>query len=299
MNCCNNLIGIKNLCDFEETLWYLDDIGISLKTVAKGTGDNYTNAQDMVNRAITLAWDEVFNDAVVSGNSINKILFDDVSGYHNETLTAVVSNTESFEIQKRCKLAEAVVGCFTISGEGTASKIQYIVDGVLIKEWNDEEISGVHHYEVQASGLLHQIVIVGDDLDLFEVDNIANSYINNALKYVQFEFYIQCNPKIHLCKFAKELSKAALYKAGAILWKQLKDSNRWNEIIEIRRDDAVAQMAWLDNTYNLLKYDPADTANYNPKGMYQLEIEKINIPMPKYCGCCLECKGDKIVIALP
>jgi hypothetical protein len=297
MNCCKNLIGIKNLCESEETLYYLDDIGISLKTVAKGTDERYTNAKAMVERVLELAWDEVFDDALVGGKTLTNILFDDVSGYFNTDLVAVTTHTDSFEIQKRCKLAEATVGCFVLQGEGIAT-VQYFVDGELIKEWEDFEFDGKHYFEVQSSGLKHEIVIDGT-VDLYEVDNVPNAYINNALTYTTFEFYVKCNPKVHLCKFAKTLAKAALYKAGAMMWKQLREGNRWNELIEIKREDAVAQMAWLDSTYNLLKYDPAQTETYKPKGMYQNEIKKINIPEPKYCACCLKCEGDSIVIALP
>lgn len=298
MNCCNNLIGLRNLCSEDgKTLHYLDDVGISLKTIAQGVDDRHVNAKALFERCVHLAWEDVFNDLSINGSAIDGVLYDGVSGYVSETIENVTNHSETFEIQRRCKLAKANIGCFVLEGTGTAT-ITYTVDGVEVKEWENFEFEGKHYFEVQSEGLNHEISIVGD-VDLYKADNVANLYANNGLTYSTLEYYIQCDPKVYLCKYSKLLSKAALYKCAAIIWKQIKEGSRWNEFIEIKKEDAVEQMAWLDSTYNLLRYDPAVNDQYKPKGMYQLELEKIKIPEPKNCPCCMKCKGDRIVISLP
>lgn len=299
MKCCNDLIGIKNLCESEETLYYLDDVGISLKTVAKGTDERYANAKEMVNRAISLAWKEVFKDVRIKGQKLDKILFNGESGYFNNTLSTFLENSETIKVSTKCKLAEMTVNCFDLSGEGQAT-VNFYSDGVLIKTWEDFEFDGTHNFEVYADGKEITIEIIGD-VELYEIDNLFSSYVENGLKYAQLDYVVKCSPKNHLCIFAKDLAPAALYKAAAIIWKNIKDGNRWNEFIELKRgaDDAVTELAWLDSSYNLLKYDPAATEQYKPKGMYQLELEKIDIPEPKGCKCCLECKGDKMIFSIP
>lgn len=294
--CTENIIGIRGVCQSPFD-YYLDDIGISLKMVAKGTDEKWKNARELINRKIDLAWQEVFSDVKIKGKNISgDIIFQGDTGTNAGT-SPLPYNGENFTLtlSKDCKLATMFLNGVYLFGNGTnvivtINDVVYTV-GTLV----DVAYISVNEYAESFN-----VTMEGDDLELFSFRRSTSRYITmQGNKGISFDYMITCTNEKWICKFVKQLAKAALYKAGAMIWKEVDGSNVWNELIELKRDSAITEMAWLDSSYNLLKYDPATTDQYRPKGLYQIEIEKIQLPEPTGCGCCLKCDGDNYVLTLP
>ena len=81
-----------------------------------------------------------------------------------------------------------------------------------------------------------------------------------------------------------------MYKASANILNSSLFSDRYNDFIVYKKDEIAIRIAQLDNSLNLL----ATTDRINSKGLYQLEIIKINdklkeIVKQSYCTCCFKC----------
>lgn len=313
MACTDNIVSIRGLCDDTPALYYLDDIGIGLTTVAKSTDEKYANGKQLVRRMIELAWDDVYQDILIDGFQANKVLNADTVGvYTTDTEAGTGYKGLTFTLQNNdCQLLRFYLASVTLKvATGGHTIIQVISDGVTTQLYNgtpgNDVIITKYFNDWVADGF--QVQVLMDNITVYtstatttdcDCESSYYSYTGDT-SGLQIAMQVRCDKEEYLCQFVRQIGKAVLYKAGARIWKEIKDSNRFNDLVNVKKEDAVVQMCWLDSTYNLLKYDPNFEAKHYAKGMYQLELEKIKIPVPD-CLCCLECEENNqyVTVTLP
>lgn len=308
MKCFENLIGIRGICDTNYK-YYLDDYGVSLKTLSKTADSKFISGKNLALSKIKQAWSEVISDIKIGGYKANKILSNSIIGTFTENAVNHVGfNGISFELTN-CSLTSFYlkkIELYVVDGGETTIKIiengtesilfTGIIDSNSIFQLNiDSYISD--DFQILVDGT--NITVYESTTNLYKGDmlyyNISN--INYGLRiYLQVRCYLYS----YLCDYADLLVNAVIYKALALIWKEVLDSDRFNDFLNIKRgennENAITQLAWLDSTFNLLKYDLSSKGV--EAGMYQLELEKINLPIPK-CNCCLECSKDSYILAIP
>lgn len=61
LSCITDLIGVKNTCETQTSIrYFLDALGISLKTASETADERYVNGQTMVDEKIRIALDDVY-----------------------------------------------------------------------------------------------------------------------------------------------------------------------------------------------------------------------------------------------
>lgn len=314
--CYENIISIRGLCQQDNAMYYLDDIGISLLMAAKTADEKYGTGKKLIEAKIKQAWRDAFNDITFHGLEANKVLNDVTAGSISVASVAPFDAFRGvkFTMDKDCILSRFFLHKVTLSVKiGGATKIVLRDSGIEYEIYNgtignDEIIEVVTNRYMSDS-----FQILADNKEIEVYSSLPNITCNcrdrlhftiNGTSYtselygITADIQVRCDKDKYLCKFVDKIGQAVLYKAAALIWKDVNDSSRLNDYLVIKKEDAIAEMAWLDSTYNLLKYDPAVENNYTPKGMYQKELEKLNIPVPK-CPCCMECKSDGYTMVLP
>lgn len=316
--CYDGIISIRGLCSTENAKIYLDEYGISLFTAASAADEKYATGRRLIEAKIKQAWEQVYRDVQFAGLEVNKILNEVIVGKVGDNeLTGVTGfKGQKYTLNKYCKLSRfylyKVSVAFKTGGATSVKLVQNGVDTVIYTGTpaNDDTVEIVVNDFVEDG---FKIMVDTTDATVYSGTNHITNLHFEALKFsvestdgtlkgqnfgIVAELQVRCSKDNYLCRFNDLLAPAAAYKAAAMFWKEIKDSNRFNDLLEIKKDDAVAEMAWLDSSYNLLQYDPAVDRTYAPKGMYQKELDKINIPVPA-CSCCLECNKDRYEMVLP
>lgn len=315
MACYDDLISIKGLCEEStNTLFWLDDIGISLNMLANTASDSFTTGKVLFNRKIEQGWRDVFNDIQFKGVNANKILNEDTVGDNSEDTLAAFTGFKgmSFELYDGCGLARFYVSKITLSVvTGGATSIK-LTQGSTVETIYTGTPTNNSEVEVTLNRYVDDFSITVDGTSITVLSGDISTDCCDGSKYytvastgtagqnygLVVEMQVRCDKDRHTCKFVDKIADAARYKIGGLIWKEVKDSNAFNDLLNIKKADAVMMMAWMDSTYNLLKYDPSTDVTYSPKGMYQQAMKNLNIPVPK-CKCCLECTGDSYRISLP
>lgn len=303
MSCFDKLISIRGLCENDTALYYLDDFDVSLMLASKTADERHINGRKLIETKIGQAWRSLFKDITFEGMKVNSII--EELNFRGTESADINSNGVSFSLAEGCDLAMIYVTrvILDIEAGGTA----------VVKINNDGVISELFNGTLESNS---QMIIdlnnfVSDDFRLYiESEDVillskkvkshngfiqANSEVTNGFNV---EMQLRCTTEKYLCKYADLLCIAVVYKALALIWSEVRDTNRLNNLVNLKREDAVTKMAFYDSTFNLLKYDITVSVNYAPKGLYQLELEKLNIPTPN-CRCCLSCKSDSYIISLP
>ncbi len=123
----------------------------------------------------------------------------------------------------------------------------------------------------------------------YKIDNYGNG--------LDVDLQVRCDKSKHLCKFTDILAPAVIASILGQFWFKVHTTNRANEHKIFKDVDAISMMAYYNSDY--LAMVQSDGKGVTKEGQYQMEISKINIPLPK-CNCCLECE-DSIVyeISIP
>lgn len=321
MACYDGLISIKGLCQEDDNvLYYLDDIGISLQMAAKVVDPNYGTGKRLIEAKIEQGWKEVFKDIQYKGMNANKILNDDIVGVNSTDSVAANASYRgmTFTLDKSCKLARFYISKVVLSVANGGSTSVRLTEGTT----NTTIYTGTPNDNTETEIVLNQYVsdftISADNtnIEVLSGSTVTDEYYRTG-GCCETEYYtvvstdtagqsygltvylqVRCDKDRHSCKFVDKIASAARYKIAALIWDTARNSNAFNDLLNIKKSEAVVNLAWLDSTYNLLKYDPSADATYSPKGMYQKELALLNLPVPK-CGCCLECVNEKMVISLP
>lgn len=313
MKCYDDLIGVRGLCDDKVYKYYLDDYGIGLKQLTKTSDDKFISGKKLFETKIEQAWTSVFSDVQINGLKSNKILSTSIigkitndefafTGLQGIEFNALECELTSFYL-KRIKL---------YIKQGGETQIVIRVDGVDTVIYDDvvasDSVILLNYNDYIKSDF--SILVLGDNITVYDgttsytCDCKRNYYTVSPTKNygLVVDLQVRCNPYEYLCNYVDLLAIPAIYKLMALLWKESLDSNRFNDFLNIKlgenKENAITNLAWLDNTYNLLKYDIQATKFNTEKGMYQIELEKVNIPIPD-CPCCLECNGTHYKLSIP
>lgn len=313
MKCYDDLIGVRGLCDDKVYKYYLDDYGIGLKQLTKTSDDKFISGKKLFETKLEQAWTSVFSDVQINGLKSNKILSTSTigkitndefafTGLQGIEFNALECELTSFYL-KRIKL---------YIKQGGETQIVIRVDGVDTVIYDDvvasDSVILLNYNDYIKSDF--SILVLGDNITVYDgttsytCDCKRNYYTVSPTKNygLVVDLQVRCNPYEYLCNYVDLLAIPAIYKLMALLWKESLDSNRFNDFLNIKlgenKENAITNLAWLDNTYNLLKYDIQATKFNTEKGMYQIELEKVNIPIPD-CPCCLECNGTHYKLSIP
>lgn len=305
--CFDGIISIRGLCTTDSAKYYLDDIGIGITLAAKAADDKYRTGKNLIEAKINQAWEAVVKDIKIKDFKFDKVLNDTIVGESGEDSLAASAEFrgQKFTLNKGCKLVKFFihkVSVCVVTGGETTIKIKTATGETEIYSGTLEDNTTT---EIVVNELFPDFQILVDNTNI-EVCSGKNTF-DCSCEHRHFtvtghdgtsenygittDLQVRCDLTDYLCKYADKLAYAVQYKAAALIWKEIRDTNRMNNILDMQSDKAVAEMAWLDSSFNLLQYDPATDSNYTPKGMYQKELEKINIPIPK-CKCCMECESD-------
>ena len=283
--------------------FYLDDYGIGLLQLSKTADDKYISASRLFQTKLNQAWECVFKDIKFDGYTANKILNNVTVGNINAS-SSLLGEVEfvlnkcdltSFFIRKikACVLTGGTLSIDIIQDGTTTNLYNGTPDDNSVVELLINDYSG--NFQIVTSGTA---TMCGGELTN---TSSANYYVDGAFNGLIIDIQVRCNQYNYLCDYLDLLVPAVMYKLSALIWKESMDSNRFNNFLNIKlgdnNDNAVTQLAWLDSEYNLLKYDP-NAINKSQLGMYQLELEKINIPTPS-CKCCMECTGTNFKYLIP
>jgi len=312
MACTDNIVSIRGLCDTTPALYYLDDVGISLVTAAKIADERYANGRQLVQRMIDLAWDDTFQDILIDGFQANKILNADTIGvYTTDTETATGYQGMTFTLSDDCPLLRFYLASVKLKvSVGGVTVIRLISGGVTTTLYSDtpanDELVTVYYNDFVEDGwqiqvLMTNITVYTSTNTTTDCDCTGAYYTTTGDTYgMQIAMQVKCDKENYLCQFVRPIGKAVLYKAAAKIYKEVLDSMRFNDVLNIKKENAIRELAWLDSTYNLIKYDPSFDNKHYAIGMYQHELAKISIPVPN-CPCCLECEepNQYIPVSLP
>jgi len=312
MKCWDNIIGIRGLCENEEYKYYLDDYGIGLKQLSKTADDKFISGKKLFKTKLNQAWESVFKDFKFNGFKSNKILNTiSVGNFTENELQFIGFKGIKFTLLK-CELTSFYLNkIYLYVKQGGTTIVKIKVNGVETELFNgtvgNDEVLELSVRDYISSDF--EILVDGTNISVYDGTtsyncdcNLIYFNVSGGLNYgLKVDLQVRCNPYDYLCNYVDLLAEAVIYKLSALLWKEALDSNRFNDFLNIKlgesNSNAITQLAWLDNTYNLLKYD-INSTNNKQKGMYQFELEKISIPTPD-CKCCLDCEGSSYRIVLP
>lgn len=319
--CYENIISIRGLCSTDTAKYYLDDYGISLFMAANTADEKFTSGKKLIETIINQGWQQTFTDLKIKGLDANKILNEATVGKVTETeLTGVTGfKGQKYTLNKYCKLSRFYVYKIAVNFKtGGATSIKTNQSGVEKTIYTGtvaaDDIVEVTVNEYMLDGF--KILVDTTEATVYSGTNYIKNCTENMVQFtvestdgtlkgqnfgIAAEVQVRCDTTNHLCKFADLIAReAAIYKISALFWNISNDSNRLNDYLIIKKEDAIAKMAWLDSSYNLLQYDPAAEKTYAPKGMYQKGLLKFGevIPVPN-CPCCLECRQDRYQMVLP
>lgn len=309
MACYDGLISIRGLCGQDNALKYLDELGISLKFAADAADVSYKNGKDLINTLIEEGWKDTFNDIQIKGMNANKILNEVEIGENSTEELSASSGFHGFSVSldENCNLTRFYISKIELKVKTGGSTSVKLIQG------NDSEViwSGTPEDESTTEIILNEYVddftvqVNTTNVEVYSgtttFDNCCHQYftVSGSENYgLTVHLQVRCDKDKYLCKFADKIAPAAYYNIGAKFYKAVKDTTRFNDLIEYKKESVVTMLAWLHSDYNLLAFDPATTVTYSPKGMYQKELAKLNIPLPK-CKCCLEYQGDSYTMNIP
>ena len=270
---------------------------------SKTADERYVSGKRLIETKIGQAWRSLFKDITFDGMKVNSIIEEfNFRGSENATTE---NDGVSFLLAEGCDLAMIFVSRIILDVEtGGTAVVKINNDGVISNifsgtlESNSQMIIDLNQFVADDFRLYiesEDVVLISKKVNRHNGFIQANSEVTNGFNV---EMQLRCTTEKYLCKYADLLCIAVVYKALALIWNEVRDTNRLNNLVNLKREDAVTKMAFYDSTFNLLKYDITASVNYAPKGLYQLELEKLNIPTPN-CRCCLSCKSDSYIISLP
>lgn len=283
-NACRDVIGVKGVCS-ETYPYYLDTYGISLSKASKLADSSMVTARELIEESIELGWGDVFTDLRADGfkaNGVQKVLetffTDDYIG----------EGTYTFETERKCDIEQIYLGKLKATVVGELDVVLTInVDGVDTEVYNDtltdETLTVNFDNSYNAENILLTLVATGSG-------TIRQTSDSGVMK---IDTYTECSERLFYCKYWMYLVKAVMLKASAHILNASLFSDRYNDLVVYKHGEIVLRLNQLDTSFNLLA-QVENVATRDGKGMYQLEIENINLKLKQiikqsYCTCCFEC----------
>lgn len=299
MRCFEGLIGMKGFCSPLTYKYFLDDLGISLKTASKLADERFVfKGQELVERKINDAIEQTIGDLQFD-SKITRPIIEDVS---TSCLTPTLYTSDgevvlhSFSSLK-CKYSKFYIGSITIPIVAQGDLVIDLIQGNTTENLYDgAPTEDVVLYLNREVGNFTIRVAYSAGLQTYTCSYPSLCYITASqtqTKGLYIDFQLRCSIEKHVCKFADLIAGVARYKAAAMILNEINLTNNLNEYIVCKdKSDLFIQMAMLDSTFNLKRYEEEFRAE---KGMYQRELEKLKLPALT-CSCCtLECKDKNYV----
>ena len=299
MACWTNLIGVKN-CG-KEYSYYLDNYNLSLTDLAKIADEKHYTGQNLLDSFIDIAWQKVINDIKIKGYDFNKILEDISLEVNGNNPTVIVGGTHdvSFKLGKCCKTVsyylnsikpniktDGLLKILLIDNDGTTTLFDGTTNGsqtININKWvSGDFILRVDLTQVGSATLNSSIFnqnICECSCAMYEIDQYANG--------LDICVQIRCDKSKHLCKYVDLLVPMAINHILGQFWFKVHTSNRANDHKIFKDVDALSQMAFYNSEY--LAMVQFESKTVIKEGQYQIEMNSLNLPLPK-CNCCLECR---------
>ena len=316
MNCYDNIIGIKGLCDTQTYRYYLDDYGFSLLGLSKISDEKQKTGKALFDNIISKAWRAVIDDIEFSGLDVNKILSEATVGTVENTALPPVAglNGVTFTLDKHCNLARFYISEIRVNVKvGSATPFDVVI-----------EQAGVQ--QVVFSGVVGDDKVVYIPINDFILDNFkvlvdttniqvnsgstasscacssmfdVSSSNNNNNFGIEVDLQVRCDKQKHICKFIDLVAPLVIQKAMAMVYFDMMTTNRINDFVSQKKIENAAEMvAFYDSDMNPLKYAVQGVGKSPALGQYQLALAKLKIPAPK-CRCCVECVGNSVVVSIP
>lgn len=322
MACYDNLVTVRGLCDTStNSLFYLDDLGISLKGAAAAADERNVTGRQLIERKIAQAWEEVYSDISFQGYKAGSIVWGGTIGENTDEYEATGGGWKglNFEIDDHCPLSQAflhkVTVCFQAASPSATVSVR-LIDGSTTTTLYSGEQTGtskeilvnqfVENQDFQIQVNTTDLAVCAGAVSTADCDNCYSNWLtitgDDSKNWgLVAEISLLCRPNRYLCKYNGILAKPVWYKAAALVYKEFIMSTRLNDYLTIKagieNKETITQMAWLDSTMNLYNFDPEGKKDY-PEGKYQMEMKKINVPLPG-CKCCIECRGSSYQITIP
>lgn len=281
-NACRDVIGVKGLCTTTYP-YYLDTLGISINKASKLADSSMITAKNLVDESVEMAWGDVFGDIRADGFNVNGVQ----RNYENFFTESNFKNAGVYTqtIYTDCDIEQIYLGKLNVVVTGTLNiTLTSNADGLITTMYSgsvtDETLTININNSYAYSKVIFTLTATGTGQMLSTTDS-------NVIK---LNAYTECSEKLFYCKYWAYLVKAVMYKATAHILNSSLFSDRYNDLIVYKRDEIALRIAQLDSSFNLLNA----TNRINEKGLYQLEIEKINSKLKEiirqsYCTCCFKC----------
>ena len=308
--CFKNIVGIKGLCEVENYKFWLDDIGISFVSAVKTVDSKFNTGANLVNRKIEQAWNEVFKDLTVQGFNFNKVLCEselvgngDIEVLTNDTKVIIVSKSID-------RMTSVTFNNVQFSGAGQYTLT--ISDGIESFTYTGEDSRLTIGNKFFGKRIIVSITYLSaNNRTIKPEDSCCNNTCNlsidsdNNTYGLSFSAQEVCDFENYFCKYVNIIGDAVLYKAGALILKELVDSDRINDFKIVKEQDLWTRISYLDSSLNLYAYQnqviQSSTSTVEVKdGRYQIELARLNkiLPKPKD-RYCLTCAGSSYQITLP
>lgn len=307
MECFKNIIGFNGLCEDDNTYTYLlDDIGIGLLDASKIADSKFLNGKDLLERKINQAWRDIISSFEFKGFMYKEILC-----------------TASVDAGLSDKILQNGVGTINIKKEryrNTSTIIPTIsVSGDVIKitisdGQTTEEFENINNTNIYPKGNYYKsnitVTIEYNTLENVSRINSGNCCAGHNLCNYKFTsdnntsyglsiiVHEMCDIEAYLCRYADMIGEAVLYRAGALILKELMDNNRINDFKIMKSENLMLNMAYMDSSLNLFNIEEGKKSNED--GMVQVILNRLKhkIPAPddKFC---VECNKSIYIHSLP
>jgi hypothetical protein len=308
--CFKNIVGINGLCENENYKYWLDDIGISFLSTVKTVDSKFNTGANLVTRKIEQAWNETFKDLTAQGFSFNKVLCE-VDMKAEGQVNVLQNGTKAITISKSINRMTSI-SFHNVKFDGSGEYTLTISDGVETYSYTGEDSRLTidnRFFGDEITITLEYISINNRDRysDGSCCDNSCNLSIDSDGNTYGLYFSVQetCDYESYFCKYANLIGDAVVYKAGALILKELVDSDRINDFKIVKEQDLWTRIAYLDSSLNLYAYQnqviQSSTSTVEVKdGRYQIELARLNkiLPKPKD-KYCLTCVGNQYKITIP
>jgi hypothetical protein len=320
MNCFDKLVGVANVCGNSTSGLYLNDLpAISVQNADATIDNEYYSGVQLLQRKIDFAQNACINfvrQQAITKLRSKTMINNDVIGVYKEGLNAIANYEQGIRIKMtNYSYVELYVNTITcnVQYDGDFDLNVYdVITGNLLDSFSSTSISGEYtnisvNKSYPANKQNIDIVFVIDasigksqktDLRNNYCSDCYNSYSNGFAtisgvsiqsgKYKQISntnglsinYSISCSVEPFICSMGNLLSWAIMHKAGAEVVKEMKYSNRLNNVVLLNRDNfdelieayETEYMSSLSGVLNSLTYpkDYCFECNSNIKQLVQV-----------------------------
>lgn len=289
MNCFDNLVGVANVCGNSTSGLYLNDLpGISVENADATIDSEYYSGIQLLERKIEFAQNAVINfmRSQASTKLKSKTMVNSSTiGVYKSGLNTIANYEQGIRFKAtNYNHIELYVSTITANIQYTGDfdvNVYDLITGNLLDTFSGISVSGEYAtiqvnkaYPVNKQNLDIAFVIDGSlgqslktdlrpnfcsdchstwnngytNVSGVSIQNDGNKTINHT-NGLSILYSISCSVEPFVCSMANLLSWAILHKAGAEVIKEMKVSNRLNNIVLLNRDEFDGLIEAYENEY--------------------------------------------------